>query len=280
MARYLKSAISAEAKAAEDARVREVVEAALGDIAKRGDVAVREMSIRLDQWERDDYRLTDAEIRDCLEQVSAADLEDIRFAQAQIRNFAEIQKAALQDVEVETLPGVVLGHKHIPVASVGTYVPGGKYPMVASAHMSVVTAKVAGVPRIATCAPPYRGKPAAAIVAAQHLAGADEIYCLGGIQAVGAMALGTASIAAGRHAGRARQRLRRRGQAPAVRPGRDRPVRRPDRDARDRGCHGGRRAVRDRFARPGRARADLARDPLDQPPKSSRARRSPRSSAS
>ena len=203
MARYLKSAISAAAKAAEDARVREVVEAALGDIAKRGDVAVREMSIRLDQWERDDYRLTDAEIRDCLDQVSAADLEDIRFAQAQIRDFAEIQKAALQEVEVETLPGVILGHKHIPVASVGTYVPGGKYPMVASAHMSVVTAKVAGVPRIATSAPPYRGKPAAAIVAAQHLAGADEIYCLGGIQAVGAMALGTASIAAGRHAGRA-----------------------------------------------------------------------------
>jgi sulfopropanediol 3-dehydrogenase len=195
MARYLKSAISAAAKAAEDAKVREVVEAALGDIADRGDVAVREMSVRLDQWERDDYRLTDAEIRDCLDQVSAADLEDIRFAQAQIRGFAEIQKEALKEVEVETLPGVILGHKHIPVASVGTYVPGGKYPMVASAHMSVVTAKVAGVPRIATSAPPYRGRPAAAIVAAQHLAGADEIYCLGGIQAVGAMALGTASIA-------------------------------------------------------------------------------------
>jgi sulfopropanediol 3-dehydrogenase len=195
MARYLKSAISAEAKAAEDARVRAVVEAALGDIATRGDAAVREMSIRLDQWERDDYRLTDAEIRDCLDQVSAEDLEDIRFAQAQIRSFAEIQKEALRDVEVETLPGVILGHKNIPVASVGTYVPGGKYPMVASSHMSVVTARVAGVPRIATCAPPYRGKPAAAIVAAQHLAGADEIYCLGGIQAVGAMALGTASIA-------------------------------------------------------------------------------------
>ncbi|MGH6905605.1 MAG: histidinol dehydrogenase, partial [Geminicoccaceae bacterium] len=141
MARYLKSAISAAAKAAEDARVREVVEAALADIAERGDVAVRAMSIRLDQWERDDFRLTDAEIRDCLDQVSAEDLEDIRFAQAQIRNFAEIQKEALRDVEVETLPGVVLGHKHIPVASVGTYVPGGKYPMVASAHMSVVTAK-------------------------------------------------------------------------------------------------------------------------------------------
>jgi sulfopropanediol 3-dehydrogenase len=195
MARYLKSAISADQRAAEDAKVRQVVEAALDDIASRGDAAVREMSIRFDSWERDDFRLTEGEIRDCLDQVSAQDLEDIRFAQAQIRNFAEIQKGALQEVEVETLPGVVLGHRHIPVAAVGTYVPGGKYPMVASAHMSVVTAKVAGVPRIATCAPPYRGKPAAAIVAAQHLAGADEIYCLGGIQAVGAMALGTASIA-------------------------------------------------------------------------------------
>jgi sulfopropanediol 3-dehydrogenase len=195
MARHLKTAISAEAKAAEDARVRQVVEAALDDIARRGDAAVREMSIRFDQWERDDYRLSEAEIRECLAEVSAQDLEDIRFAQAQIRNFAEVQRAALQDVEVETIPGVILGHKHIPVASIGSYVPGGKYPMVASAHMSVVTAKVAGVPRIVTSAPPYRGRPAAAIVAAQHLAGADEIYCLGGIQAVGAMALGTASIA-------------------------------------------------------------------------------------
>src|SRR5919106_1006948 len=195
MARYLKTAISADAKAAEDARVRQVVEAALADIAERGDVAVREMSIRFDQWDREDYRLSEGEIRDCLAQVSAEDLEDIRFAQEQVRNFAEHQRAALSDVEVETLPGVVLGHKHIPVASIGSYVPGGKYPMVASAHMSVVTAKVAGVPRIVTSAPPYRGQPAAAIVAAQHLAGADEIYCLGGIQAVGAMALGTASIA-------------------------------------------------------------------------------------
>jgi sulfopropanediol 3-dehydrogenase len=195
MARYLKTAISADERAAEDMKVREVVEAALEDIAQRGDAAVREMSIKFDQWDRDDYRLSEAEIRDCLDQVSARDLEDIRFAQAQIRNFAEVQRAALQDVEVETLPGVILGHRNIPVASVGTYVPGGKYPMVASAHMSVVTAKVAGVPRIVTCAPPYRGKPAAAIVAAQHLAGADEIYCLGGIQAVGAMALGTERIA-------------------------------------------------------------------------------------
>jgi len=195
MARYLKTAISAEARAAEDAKVRQVVEAALADIARRGDAAVREMSIRFDDRDREDYRLSEAEIRDCLDQVSARDLEDIRFAQAQIRHFAQVQRAALQDVEVETLPGVILGHRNIPVASIGSYVPGGKYPMVASAHMSVVTAKVAGVPRIVTCAPPHRGRPAAAIVAAQHLAGADEIFCLGGIQAVGAMALGTASIA-------------------------------------------------------------------------------------
>jgi sulfopropanediol 3-dehydrogenase len=195
MARHLKTAISEGERAAEDLKVRQVVEAALDDIAKRGHAAVREMSLRFDQWDRDDYRLSESEIRDCLAQVSARDLEDIRFAQVQIRNFAEVQRAALQDVEVETLPGVILGHRNIPVASVGTYVPGGKYPMVASAHMSVVTAKVAGVPRIVTCAPPYRGKPAAAIVAAQHLAGADEIYCLGGIQAVGAMALGTERIA-------------------------------------------------------------------------------------
>jgi sulfopropanediol 3-dehydrogenase len=195
MARYLKTAISVEERAAADAKVRQVVEAALEDIARRGDAAVREMSIKFDRWDREDYRLSEAEIRDCLAEVSEQDLEDIRFAQAQIRHFALVQRAAIQDVEVETLPGVVLGHKNIPVASIGSYVPGGKYPMVASAHMSVVTAKVAGVPRIVTAAPPHRGRPAAAIVAAQHLAGADEIYCLGGIQAVGAMALGTASIA-------------------------------------------------------------------------------------
>src|SRR5205085_8972533 len=139
--------------------------------------------------------LTSEQIEDCVARVPAQALEDIRFAQAQIRRFAQAQRAALRDVEVETLPGVVLGHRNIPVSSVGCYVPGGKYPLVASAHMSVVTAKVAGVPRIVTAAPPYQGRPAAAIVAAQHLAGADVIYCLGGVQAVGAMALGTQSIA-------------------------------------------------------------------------------------
>jgi sulfopropanediol 3-dehydrogenase len=194
MAIYLKSGKSAEEKAAEDAKVRETVERALDDIAKRGDEAVREMSVRFDKWDRDDYRLSQAEIDDCIGQLTQQDLEDIRFAQAQVRNFAEHQKSCLKDLEVETLPGVILGHKNIPVNSVGCYVPGGKYPLLASAHMSVVTAKVAGVPRIVTCAPPYQGKPAPAIVAAQALAGADAIYCFGGIQAVGAMALGTQSI--------------------------------------------------------------------------------------
>lgn len=194
MARWLKTSISAADKADADTKVRGIVEGLLADIAKRGDAAVREYSVKFDGWDRTDYRLTDAEIRACLDQLTGQDLEDIRFAQAQVRNFAEHQKAALRDIEVETLPGVVLGHKNIPVNSVGCYVPGGKYPLLASAHMSVVTAKVAGVPRIVTCAPPYHGKPAPAIVAAQHLAGADVIYCLGGVQAVGAMALGTESI--------------------------------------------------------------------------------------
>ena len=195
MARWLKTSISAEDRADADTKVRGIVEGLLADIAKRGDAAVREMSVKFDKWDRADYRLTDAEIEACLSELTGQDLEDIRFAQAQVRNFAQHQKDALQDIEVETLPGVVLGHKNLPVNSVGCYVPGGKYPLLASAHMSVVTAKVAGVPRIVTCAPPFQGKPAAAIVAAQHLAGADVIYCLGGVQAVGAMALGTESIA-------------------------------------------------------------------------------------
>ena len=195
MAEHLKTARSQAERAVDSAKVRAVVEAALDDITRRGDAAVREMSIEFDGWDRQDYRLSAAEIEACLQEMTERDLDDIRFAQAQVRNFAEIQRAALQDVEKETLPGVILGHKNIPVGSVGCYVPGGKYPLLASAHMSVVTAKVAGVPRIITCAPPFHGRPAPAIVAAQHLAGADEIYCLGGIQAVGAMALGTACIA-------------------------------------------------------------------------------------
>lgn len=195
MPQWVKRGRTPEQSAEDQARVRQTVETILADVAARGDAAIRELSKKFDGWERQDFRLTDQEIRDCLGQLSQRDLDDIRFAQGQVRGFAEHQRAALRDVEVETLPGVVLGHRNIPVNSVGCYVPGGKYPLLASAHMSVVTAKVAGVGRIVTCAPPYRGKPAAAIVAAQHLAGADEIYCLGGVQAVGAMALGTETIA-------------------------------------------------------------------------------------
>jgi len=194
MARYLKRGRDIGAIADDDAKVRTTVESILADIAKRGDAAVRDLSVKFDNWDRADYRLTDKEIRDCLSQLSQRDLDDIRFAQEQVRNFAQHQRESMRDIEVETLPGIVLGHKNIPVNSVGCYVPGGKYPLLASAHMSVITARVAGVPRVATCAPPYQGKPAPAIVAAQHLAGADVIYCLGGVQAVGALALGTATI--------------------------------------------------------------------------------------
>ena len=196
MAKYLKRSRDAAQRAEDDSKVRSAVEAILKDIEARGDDAVRELSVKFDQWDRKDYRLTDVEIKDCVSQLSQRNIDDIKFAQEQVRNFAQHQRNAMKDVEVETLPGVVLGHKNIPVNSVGCYVPGGKYPLLASAHMSVITAKVAGVSRIITCAPPFQGKPAPAIVAAQHLAGADVIYCLGGIQAVGAMAIGTASIAA------------------------------------------------------------------------------------
>ncbi|HXO67515.1 MAG TPA: histidinol dehydrogenase [Bradyrhizobium sp.] len=194
MPKILKRGRDAAQRAEDDSKVRATVEAILADIEKRGDAAIRELSVKFDQWDRRDFRLTDAEIKDCLSQLSGRNLDDIRFAQEQVRNFAQHQRESMHDIEVETLPGVVLGHKHIPVNSVGCYVPGGKYPLLASAHMSVITAKVAGVDRIVTCAPPYHGKPAPAIVAAQHLAGADLIYCLGGIQAVGAMALGTESF--------------------------------------------------------------------------------------
>lgn len=194
MATWLKRGRDAAAVAEADAEVRAVVEQAIADVERRGDAAVREMSVKFDGWHRDDYRLSQIEIQACIDKLTPQALDDIRFAQAQVRNFAEIQKAALRDVEVETLPGVILGHKNIPVNAVGCYVPGGKYPLLASAHMSVVTAKVAGVKRIVTCAPPFQGTPAPAIVAAQALAGADEIYVLGGIQAVAAMALGTERI--------------------------------------------------------------------------------------
>jgi sulfopropanediol 3-dehydrogenase len=194
MAVWLKRGANNDAREAADRKVREIVETILADIAARGDAAVRELSIKFDGWDRQSYRLDKNEIDACLAQMSPQDLKDIEFAQRQVRNFAEIQRASIQDVEVETLPGVVLGHKNLPLNSAGCYVPGGKYPLLASAHMSVITAKVAGVSRVITCAPPFEGRPAPAIVAAQALAGADEIYTLGGIQAVGAMALGTQSI--------------------------------------------------------------------------------------
>ena len=195
MATWLKRGATAAAKADADRKVRDIVESTLADIEQRGDEAVRALSIKFDNWDRESYRLTDAEIAACVDSLTPQQRSDIEFAQAQIRNFAQVQRDSMQDVEVESLTGVTLGHRHIPINSAGCYVPGGKYPMVASAHMSVITAKVAGVSRVVTCAPPFEGKPAPAIVAAQAMAGADEIYALGGIQAVGAMALGTDSIA-------------------------------------------------------------------------------------
>lgn len=195
MAIWLKRGAESEAVKSHDRTVREAVEKILADIEARGDAAVRELSIKFDKLDRANFRLSQQEIDDCYAQLSDRDIADIRFAQEQVRNFAQHQRDSLKDIEVETLPGVILGHKNIPVSAAGCYVPGGKYPLLASAHMSIITAKVADVPRIVTCAPPFNGKPAPAIVVAQHMAGADEIYCLGGIQAVAAMAVGTESIA-------------------------------------------------------------------------------------
>lgn len=195
MAIWLKRGAESEAVKSHDRTVREAVEKILADIEARGDAAVRELSIKFDKLDRANFRLSQQEIDDCYAQLSDRDIADIRFAQEQVRNFAQHQRDSLKDIEVETLPGVILGHKNIPVSAAGCYVPGGKYPLLASAHMSIITAKVAGVPRIVTCAPPFNGKPAPVIVVAQHMAGADEIYCLGGIQAVAAMAVGTESIA-------------------------------------------------------------------------------------
>jgi sulfopropanediol 3-dehydrogenase len=191
---YLKSSKSQQDRAEEDAKVADIVKSALADIEARGDVAVREMSVGFDKYDRASYRLTQPQIDALMEQVSDRDMQDIKFAQEQVRNFAQAQRDSMRDIEVETLPGVILGHKNIPVQSVGCYVPGGKFPMVASAHMSVATAAVAGVPRIIACTPPFKGQPNPAVIAAMQLGGAHEIYVLGGIQAVGAMAIGTASI--------------------------------------------------------------------------------------
>ncbi len=195
MIRYFKSGQDTGTVAAIDAETRATVEGILADVAARGDAAVRDLSARFDDWSPERFRLSEADIEKAMAGVSKSDLDDIRFAQAQVRNFAQHQRDAIRDLEVETLPGVTLGHKNIPVGAVGCYVPGGKYPMVASAHMSVVTAKVAKVKRVIACAPPFRGGPHPAIVAAMHLGGADEIYVLGGVQAVAAMALGTETIA-------------------------------------------------------------------------------------
>ena len=195
MAEYLKRGKPAEARAEDDAKVRATVEGILSDIETRGDAAVRELSAKFDKYDPTAFRLTPSEIQAAMQRVSSRDMADIRFAQAQIRRFAEAQRASMKDIEVETLPGVILGHKNIPVNSVGCYVPGGKFPMVASAHMSVLTAKVAGVKRIVASAPPVDGAPHPAIVAAMHEGGADEILVLGGVQAVGAMAIGTETIA-------------------------------------------------------------------------------------
>ena len=192
MSQWLKRA-QPDPTAGNAAGIRTSVESLLADVAERGDSAIREMSIRFDQWDRADYRLSTAEIDACMAKLSRRNLEDIRFAQEQVRRFAQLQRESIKDIEVETLPGITLGHKNIPVNSAGCYVPGGKYPLLASAHMSVITAKAAGVPQVITCAPPFNGAPAPAIVAAQHLAGADVIYCLGGVQAVAMMALGTAT---------------------------------------------------------------------------------------
>ncbi len=196
MPRYLKRGMDASAIKAADTRVRETVEGILAQVEEKKDSAIRALSKQFDNWEPNDFRLTAQEIERAISQVSKRDLDDIRFAQAQVRNFAQKQKDTMQDLEVETLPGVILGHRHIPVNAIGCYVPGGRYPMVASAHMSIVTARVAGVKRIIACAPPFRGGPHPAIVAAMHFGGADEIYVLGGVQAVAAMALGTETIAA------------------------------------------------------------------------------------
>ena len=193
---YLKRGKLESERSIDNEKVRTTVENALNSIAERGDSAIREMSESFDKYSPPSFRLTGTEIDSLINQVSKQDLEDIRFAQSQVRAFAQAQRDSMLDIEIETMPGVILGHKNIPVQSVGCYVPGGKFPMVASAHMSVVTASVAGVPRIIACTPPFKGAPNPAVIAAMHMGGAHEIYVLGGIQAVGAMALGTDSIEA------------------------------------------------------------------------------------
>lgn len=196
MVQYLKKGKSVEAKAEIGGQIRNTVESIIKDIESRGDAAVREYSQKFDKWSPDSFRLSQVQIDAAIASLTPQALADIKFAQTQIRRFAQIQKSSMHDVEIETLPGVVLGHRNIPVNSVGCYIPGGKYPLIASAHMSVLTAKVAGVKRVVACAPPFDGRPSPEIVAAMALAGADEIYCVGGVQAVAAMAIGTETMRA------------------------------------------------------------------------------------
>ena len=195
MIKYLKRGKDVQIRLDEDVKVRQTVEGIIKDVEVRGDEAVREYSKKFDNWDPTDFRLSQAEIEKARKALSAREIEDITFAQKQVRNFAQIQRDSMKDVEVETYPGVILGHKHIPVNAVGCYIPGGKYPLLASAHMSVLTAKVAGVKRVISTAPPFQGVPHPAIVTAMSMAGADEIYVLGGVQAVVAMGVGTQSIA-------------------------------------------------------------------------------------
>ena len=192
--RYLKESKSQSERREDDAKVKAIVEGTLKDIEARGDAAIRELSEKFDKYSPASFKLSDDEIKALIAEVSPRDLDDIRFAQDQVRQFAEAQRASMTDIEVETMPGVILGHKNIPVQSVGCYVPAGKFPMVASAHMSVLTASVAGVPRIIAATPPFKGKPNPAVIAAMQMGGAHEIYVLGGMQGIGAMALGTETI--------------------------------------------------------------------------------------
>ena len=194
MIKYLKRSKAMNVRAEDAKKVQKTVESIIKDIETRGDVSVKEYSQKFDQWDPADFRLSRAEIEAAQKKLSAREIEDIEFAQKQIRNFAQIQRDSMKDVEAETLPGIILGHKHIPINAVGCYIPGGKYPLLASAHMSVLTAKVAGVPRVVSTAPPFQGQPHPAIVTAMAMAGADEILVLGGVQAVVAMAIGTQSI--------------------------------------------------------------------------------------
>ena len=264
MPRFLKRGMDASAIKAADQKVRETVEGILAQVEDKKDQAIRELSKKFDNWEPKDFQLSPAEIEKAISQVAKRDLDDIKFAQAQVRNFAQKQRDTMKDLEVETLPGVILGHRHIPVNAIGCYVPGGRYPMVASAHMSIVTARVAGVKRIIACAPPFKGGPHPAIVAAMHFGGADEIYVLGGVQAVAAMALGTETIApvdmivgpGNAYVAEAKRQL-------FGRVGIDL-LAGPDRDAGDRRRQRRWRNLRHRSARPGRARPDLARRAADQ----------------